>query len=288
MPLRVLSAILFSPRGGSASAARALVRGLRAQGCEVTLVAGSRSDLGAHGNAASFYGDVRAVSFDRALASGSPMADDGAPGSAPLHPSYEDRPGAADVVFATLDDLDYECQVRAWSRELTLAGAGQADVLHLHHLTPINEAARRAAPEVPIVGQIHGTELLMLERIDAGAPAHWHHAERWAARMRRWARECARLVVTPSAVNRHGRGSSAYPEIASSRSKTASTSICSRPSRSTERRSGGACSSISRRDGCPNSVPAAPVTRRPTSGDWSTAWRSSTWADSPRSNALIA
>jgi glycosyltransferase involved in cell wall biosynthesis len=202
MPLRVLSAILFSPRGGSASAARALVRGLRDQGCEVTLVAGSRSDLGTHGNAGSFYGRVRAVSFDRALASGTPMADDGTPGSAPLHPSYEDRPGAADVVFASLDDHDYESQVRAWSRELTLAGARQADVLHLHHLTPINEAALRVAPEVPIVGQIHGTELLMLERIDAGAPAHWHHAERWAARLRRWAHQCARLVVTPSAVKR--------------------------------------------------------------------------------------
>jgi hypothetical protein len=107
MPLRVVSAILFSPRGGSASAARALVRGLRDQGCDVTLVAGSRSDLGPHGDARRFYGDVRAVSFDRALASDAPMRFEGGPGSAPLHPSYEDRPGAPDVVFATLDDREY-------------------------------------------------------------------------------------------------------------------------------------------------------------------------------------
>ena len=202
MPPRVLSAILFSPRGGSASAARALVRGLRDEGCAVRLVAGSRSDLGTHGDARSFYGDVRAVSFDAALASHDPMRYHGGPGSAPLHPSYEDRPGAPDVVFAMLDDLEYENQVQAWSRELALAGARGADVLHLHHLTPINEAARRVAPEVPVVGQIHGTELLMLERIAEGAPAGWRHAERWAERMRRWAQDCARLVVTPSGVRR--------------------------------------------------------------------------------------
>jgi glycosyltransferase involved in cell wall biosynthesis len=202
MPPRVLSAILFSPRGGSASAARALVRGLRHEGWAVRLVAGSRSDLGAHGDARTFYGDVRAVSFDGALASPAPMRYDGGPGSAPLHPSYEDRPGAPDVVFAMLDDLEYENQVRAWSRELELAGARGADVLHLHHLTPINEAAQRVAPEVPIVGQIHGTELLMLEHIAAGPPARWRHADRWAERMRRWARDCARLVVTPSGVRR--------------------------------------------------------------------------------------
>jgi glycosyltransferase involved in cell wall biosynthesis len=199
---RVLSAILFSPRGGSASAARALARGLREWGCEVTLVSGSRSDLGAHGNARSFYGDARSVSFDSALASTAPLQFDGPVGTAPLHPSYEDRPGAPDAVFATLEDRDYERQVDAWCRELVRAGAQEADVLHLHHLTPINEAAARVAPDVPVVGQIHGTELLMLESIAAGPPAHWRYAERWAARMRRWAGQCTRLVVTPSGVER--------------------------------------------------------------------------------------
>jgi len=198
----VLSAIMFSPRGGSASAARALARGLRSRGCAVTLVAGSRSDLGPHGNAPSFYGDVRAVSFDMALNSGAAMRYEGPAGTAPLHPSYEDRPGAPDVVFARLDDRDYERQVRAWCRELTLAGAREADVLHLHHLTPINEAAARVASHVPVVGQIHGTELLMLERITTAAPPHWRYAEQWAARMRGWAARCARLVVTPSGVER--------------------------------------------------------------------------------------
>jgi glycosyltransferase involved in cell wall biosynthesis len=202
MALRVVSAILFSPRGGSAHVARALASGLRAHRCSVTLVAGSRGDLGGHGDARTFYGDVQAVDFDPALASGAPLRFDGPAGTAPIHPSFEERPGAPDQVFAMLDDLDYERQVRAWARELGRAGAREADVLHLHHLTPLNEAAARIAPQVPVVGQLHGTELLMLEQIAAGAPSGWQHADRWAARMRGWAQRCARLLVAPAGAQR--------------------------------------------------------------------------------------
>src|SRR5947209_1996942 len=118
MALRVLSAILFSPRGGSAHVARALACGLREHGCSVTLLAGSRSGLGPYGDATQVYGDVHAVSFDQALGSEDPIRFEGSPGSAPLHPSFEERPDAPDKVFAMLDDLDYERQVRVWSREL--------------------------------------------------------------------------------------------------------------------------------------------------------------------------
>ncbi len=75
-------------------------------------------------------------------------------------------------------------------------------MLHLHHLTPINEAAARIAPDVPIVGQLHGTELLMLERIAGPNPPDWKYADRWAKRMRGWAQACARLVVAPTGVER--------------------------------------------------------------------------------------
>jgi glycosyltransferase involved in cell wall biosynthesis len=198
----VLSAILFSPRGGSSHAALALARGLGENGWSVTLLAGSRADLGAIGDAREFYGDARPVDFDPALAGEDPMGYEGPPGTAPMHPSYEDRPGAPDRVFASLDDLDYERQVRAWSTELVRAGAAQADVLHLHHLTPLNEAAARVAPQVPVVGQLHGTELLMLERIAAGAPESWRYAERWAMRLRTWAQGCERIVVVPAGMER--------------------------------------------------------------------------------------
>ena len=168
----------------------------------MTLVAGSRSDQGVHGDALAFYGDVRAVTFDAALASDEPHGLQSSRDDAPLHPSFEDRAGAPDRVFAALDDHEYELQVAAWSRELERAGAREADVLHLHHLTPINEAAARIAPDVPVVGHLHGTELLMLEQIAGPDPPEWRYAERWSRRMRRWAQRCERLVVAPAAVER--------------------------------------------------------------------------------------
>jgi hypothetical protein len=106
----------------------------------------------------------------------------------PFQPSYEDRPGAPDRVFATVDDDAYERLVDVWAEALDRAGVARAEVLHLHHLTPANEAALRAFPAVPIVGQLHGTELALLRAIEAGAPAAWRFAERWQQRMRRWAR----------------------------------------------------------------------------------------------------
>ena len=178
--MRVLSALMFFPRGGSAHVARALARELPAHGCDVTIVSGSLPGLG---DAEHFYAgcDVHAVRFDR--------------GEAPMHPSYEDRADAPDRVFAALDDDAYEAHVAAWSRALEEAGAADADVLHLHHLTPIHEAAARVAPRVSVVGHLHGTELLMLERIADGPPEGWHHAEDWARRMRRWARRCERVLL---------------------------------------------------------------------------------------------
>ena len=173
---------MFFPRGGSAHVARALARELPACGWEVTIVSGSLSGGGV-GDAERFYAglDVRPVDF--------------AAGDAPMHPSYEDRPGAPDPVFAAVDDAAYERHVAAWAAALERAGAATADVLHLHHLTPLHEAAARAAPGVPVVGHLHGTELLMLERIAGGAPATWAHAAAWAERMRRWAGRCARLLL---------------------------------------------------------------------------------------------
>jgi glycosyltransferase involved in cell wall biosynthesis len=200
--MHVVSAIMFSPRGGSSHVARALATGLRDQGLSVTLVSGSRSDGDPAADAREFYGDVQAVDFAPALAGADPLAFDGPPGTAPMHPSFEDRPGAPDPVFAAVDDLAFDRQVDAWARELERAGAAEADVLYLHHLTPVNEAAARVAPEVPIVGHLHGTELLMLERIDAGPPPGWRYAERWAERLREWAGRCASLVVVPAGVDR--------------------------------------------------------------------------------------
>ncbi|UUY03854.1 glycosyltransferase family 4 protein [Svornostia abyssi] len=177
--MRVINSLMFFPRGGSAQVARSLSAELAAHDWDVRIVSGS---MPGPGDATRFYAgqDLVAVDFSA--------------GDAPMHPSYEDRPGAPDVCFARVDDEEYEAHVEAWTRVFDHAGAASADVLLLHHLTPMNEAAARAAPGVPIVGHLHGTELAMLDRASAGP-----RADAWARRMRRWAGACAQLIVPTTA-----------------------------------------------------------------------------------------
>src|SRR5437763_11557409 len=200
MSRRAVMSLLFFPRGGSAQVARYMARSLPREGWDVTLVAGSLGGGGGRSKARTCFSgvDVRAVDYSRAIEAEDPFACD-----PPLHPSFEDRPDAPDRVFAALGDDVYERLVAAWERELGQAGAADADVLHLHHLTPMNEAAARAFPSVPVAGHLHGTEVLMLNAIAEGPPDGWDHAEAWAARMREWAQRCERLLVlSPDAVER--------------------------------------------------------------------------------------
>lgn len=189
--------IYFYPRGGSAQVCRAIARELGSNGLDVTLLAGSRSDLGEEALARNFYAglDLCAVDFTPAIRSPDPLRYRGPAGTAPIHGSYEDRPGAEDVVLASLDVSTFELQVEAWAAALAAAAEPGCDVLYLHHLTPLNEAAARTLSGVPVIGHVHGTELLMLERIEAGAPPDWTHAEEWAERLRGWAAACERIVV---------------------------------------------------------------------------------------------
>jgi glycosyltransferase involved in cell wall biosynthesis len=194
--MRAVMGLMFFPRGGSAQVARYLARSL--PGWDVTIACGSLGSAGEPSHAATFYAglDVRPLDYTA-------LADAPDPVAAGFQPSYEDRPGAPDRVFAGVDEADYERLVDIWELQLAAAGAAEADLLHLHHLTPINEAAERAFPDVPRIGHLHGTELLMLRDIDAGPPPGWGHAAQWAERMRRWARGCERLLVlSPDAVRR--------------------------------------------------------------------------------------
>src|SRR5205823_8713669 len=137
----------------------------------------ARSDIPAEPtHAANFFAgiDVHALDYSPALELAEPLA---AP--VPFQPSYEDRPAAPDRIFAAVDDAAYERLVAAWIELLARAGAGAADLLHLHHLTPANEAAVRGFPALPVLGQLHGTELAMLRMLDAGAPRGWRYAQAW-------------------------------------------------------------------------------------------------------------
>src|SRR4051794_2635684 len=118
---------MFFPRGGSATVAHELGLRLGTRSWDVRLVSGS---VPGYGDAEEYYAglDVHPV----------PFAPDG---SVPRYPNYEDRDGSGTDVFANLDDAAFEEHVEAWAEHLDAAGAADADVLHLHHLTPVHEAA---------------------------------------------------------------------------------------------------------------------------------------------------
>ena len=161
---------------------RSLACELTSRDWDVTVVSGSLHRPGLPGDARTFFSglDLYPVDYTPALDAPDPLLAD-----PPLHPSYEDRPGAPDRIFAAIDEATYEHLVTAWTQVLRQARVEQADLLHLHHLTHLNEAAARLVPSVPILGHLHGTELLMLEAIAQGPPASWIHAQAWGERRRR-------------------------------------------------------------------------------------------------------
>jgi glycosyltransferase involved in cell wall biosynthesis len=91
--------------------------------------------------------------------------DDPMAGEIPLHPSFEDRVGAPDRLFASLDNRDAERQVTAWQRLFAKGGAAGPAIAHLHRLTPQHDALARVTPTMPVVAHLHGTELKMLDGI---------------------------------------------------------------------------------------------------------------------------
>jgi glycosyltransferase involved in cell wall biosynthesis len=191
-------ALMFFPRGGSSHVVRNLARFLPEAGWDVTMLTGSLGAPGAESHAPTFFEgfDIHSVDYTDAAGAPDPLRAD-----PPIHPSFEDRPSAPDRVFAKVDDETYEHLVAAWQIALEQAGAADADLLHLNHLTPMHEAAIRSFPDVPRVGHLHGTELLMLNEIAHGAD--WPYAQQWAERMRRWAQGSARLfVLSPDAAER--------------------------------------------------------------------------------------
>jgi glycosyltransferase involved in cell wall biosynthesis len=194
----VLHVLTFFPRGGSAQVVRYLARALDegSSGWRARVVSGSLGAPGEPGHAPSFFAglDLRTVPYDAALEAADPLRS-----SPPLHPSYEDRPGAPDRVAASVDDATVEHQVREWERILAAPGVldGVA-VAHMHHLTPAHEALARVAPALPVVVHLHGTETLMLDATVRGE-ASWPHAAAWTRRMRAWVARAARVLASSPA-----------------------------------------------------------------------------------------
>ncbi len=153
--------ILFYPRGGSSLVAKYLTEQLRSSGRPARVFAGSLGAAGLYSHAWSFYDPAHLVTSDyspavTAHAAGSdPLAE-----PIPLHPSYEDRPGAPDRIFSAVSPRTYTHIEDYWTQQFAAHDAGTAGLLHLHHLTPQHGAARRLGRLV--VTTLHGTELKFL------------------------------------------------------------------------------------------------------------------------------
>jgi glycosyltransferase involved in cell wall biosynthesis len=191
--------LLFYPRGGSALVAAYLSRALIARGWGVTLACGSLGAEGAFGNAAAFFAGIETVpaAYDDAVARWE-RGEDPMDAPFPMHPSYEERPAVPDRSFPRVSPEQGEAIAAAWLN--LIAGSPElraATVFHLHHLTPMHEAAARSQPGVPIVTHLHGTELKMLDAIACGQPGvgQGAHAAWWAERMGEAARSAAATIV---------------------------------------------------------------------------------------------
>jgi glycosyltransferase involved in cell wall biosynthesis len=190
--------LFFFPRGGSAHVARSLAGAAPSHGISLSLVAGSRGEPGEPSHAPTFFAglDVQPVEVG--------LDEPQRPAIAFL-PTYEEGASAGERLVARVDERSYERIVEAWIVALRRARPEGVDVLHLHHLTPIQEAALRAFADVPIVTHLHGTELALLERIECGPGPPLQHARAWAERMRKWANASARVIVSAPALAEEAR-----------------------------------------------------------------------------------
>ncbi|CAN5761269.1 hypothetical protein BH18ACT2_BH18ACT2_08760 [soil metagenome] len=227
--------LLFFPRGGSAQVTRYLSSALDAAGWSVELVTGSLGALGDETWAPMFFAGTGAQYLDYSDAVRAFEAGGSAIGAeVPMHPSFEDREGAPDVLLAAVPpDLAGHLS-SVWEAPFRAAGADRADVFHLHHLTPQHDVVQRCWPATAVVAHLHGTELKFLEAVEervalsaslgttlSGMPAwrrtnpqlpstlddsarellqttrweQWVHGEWWRDRLRRQAAAADHLAV---------------------------------------------------------------------------------------------
>jgi glycosyltransferase involved in cell wall biosynthesis len=162
--------LLFFPRGGSAQVTRYLAEALGDADWSVSLVTGSLGAPGQDTHAPTFFAgvDLQYLDYTAAVATFATGASAVA-APVPMHPSYEDREGTPDPLLAAVDPALADHLSSVWEAPFAAAGAGRADLFHLHHLTSQHDAAARRWPLVPLVAHLHGTEIKLIEAIEARA-----------------------------------------------------------------------------------------------------------------------
>ena len=185
-------ALVFYPRWGSAQ-----------------VVSGSLKGSEPTNDATTFFGGLPLVEVDyteaaRGYAAGlNPMSDRF---GTPFHPSYEDKPDVPDKVFYRVSRREMDHLVASWSSVLPdVTSSFQPNVAHLHHLNHLHLAAARLPGMAGStkVAHLHGTELMMLEDVQARANAPGGQGGMWAGELRRVAARMQHFVATsPDNVNR--------------------------------------------------------------------------------------
>lgn len=194
--------LMFYPRGGSARVAKYLSHALEGHGWHVTLACGSFGPKGALSNAETAFSGLDTVvgAYDDAVARWQ-KGEDPMDAPFPMHPSFEPRADVPDRAFPWVSPAQCDGMISAWAS--LIAGSdrmSRARVLHLHHLTPIHSAAARALPTVPVVTNLHGTEIKMLDGIARGEPGliEGPHAQWWVSQMCAAAHQAvATITISP-------------------------------------------------------------------------------------------
>jgi D-inositol-3-phosphate glycosyltransferase len=164
--LIVDTVVQFFPRGGSAQVVRYLAREFTGRDMMLRVICGSLG-VGGMSDAMTFYSglDVSPMDYSPAAAAytGGYTGMDCQPD--PFHPSYEDRgPAAPDRLFTAVPPRTIDHLTDAWTRHLSAHRNAQPDLVHLHHLSHLQEAVRRAYPDTPVITTLHGTDLKLLDR----------------------------------------------------------------------------------------------------------------------------
>ena len=210
--LRILMAIAFYPRGGSAQVTRYLARALRDRGHTVQVVSGSLKHSGSACDAKVFFEGLPVVEVDYTEAALGfeagldPMSEQFA---VPFQPSYEDKPAVPDRVFYKVSGSQLSHLVASWRRVLSkVADEFRPDLAHLHHLNHLHLAATgpRSMERLPKIGHLHGTELKMLEEMKGLSDDAGTYVSLWDRELRRAAETIHHFVaISPDNVARAKR-----------------------------------------------------------------------------------
>lgn len=199
--LKILMAIAFYPRGGSAQVVRYLARALMNRGHTVQVVSGSLKDSGPDSDAQVFFEGLQLLEVDYTEAAKgfqagfNPMSERF---PVPFHPSYEDKPDVPDRVFYKVSRSELRHLVTSWRSMLSrVADEFQPDVAHLHHLNHIHLAAigLPAMRQVAKVAHLHGTELKMLDEMEGLTNDADTYVSLWDRELRRAAASMHHFVV---------------------------------------------------------------------------------------------